>query len=119
MTDEKQASEVVETASVVVQVEIQIATKEAGSDLATAAEEMISLVTEYLSREDSSFMTDYGASSAQIAQARIDDDWSEVTWGGFDGPYAISASVRPAGDVLRERLVSAVAEGKDNDKDDE
>lgn len=111
----KQAAEAVETASVVVQVEIRVATKEAGGDLAAAAEEMVGLVTEYLSKEDSSFMTDYGASTAQIAQARVDDDWSEVTWGGFDGPYAVSADVRPAGDVLRERLVAAVADLNSDD----
>ncbi len=54
MTDEKQAAEAVETAPVVVQVEIRVATKEAGGDLVAAAEEMVGLVTEYLSKEDSS-----------------------------------------------------------------
>lgn len=110
MTDEKKAAEAVETAPVVVQAEIRVAVKEAGADLAPAVEEMTRLVRDYLSSEDGSFMTDYGATEEQIVEARADGDWSGVTWGGFDGPYAVSADVRPMGDALRERLVSAIAE---------
>lgn len=83
----------IKTTTLVVEVRVQVASRHEGEDLAAAADEMNERLVEYLTNEQSSFLQDYGVTPQRLAEAREAGDWDDVSWGGYEGPYAVDVQV--------------------------
>lgn len=89
----------IETATVKALVTLTVAPKE-GQTAEEAAARMLQLFTEYITVPDNTFLTDYGASAEELAAFQSgDEDAEEPTWGGYDGPFVLEATVTPVGDA--------------------
>lgn len=90
----------IETTQVEALVTLVVAPK-TGQSLTDAAAEMLRLLKEYITGEHN-FLDDYGASAEEIAAYRSDSDEGSGVWGGYEGPFVVSAAVRDAGGRINE-----------------
>lgn len=70
------------------------------------------LFQEYLTNKEGVFAGDYGVTIAQLEEARRENDFSKLVWGGYEGPYVTDCTVTPgfATESLRNRITSFIAD---------
>lgn len=88
-----------ETTEVKALVTLTVAPKE-GQSAAEAGPEMLRLFKEYITERDYTFLSDYGATEEGLIAYRQDPDEAEPTWGGYEGPFVLSAAVRDAAEPV-------------------
>lgn len=94
----------IETTRITATVTIDICPRE-GQSLDEASTHFRRVFREYLERHDFPLREDYGATIEDIAASRSGgDDAPELCWGGYDGPFVTSVSVRDD-DAVHERAV--------------
>ena len=105
-----EATENVTTTTAVMEVVVEVAPRYATDDLDAARVEMLGRLSEYLSDAEGSLMTDYGTTGEELAEARATGDWSGVTWGGYEGPYALRTTVRPTEGTAETLIIAALTD---------
>lgn len=88
----------VATSTVQALVTLTVAPKE-GQDTTAAAEEMLELFRQYLTTREHPFLSDYGATTEEVAAYHAGDADGPV-WGGYEGPFVLDVAVQtfsPAG----------------------
>ena len=62
-----------------------------------ASAEMLGLLKEYLTSREHAFLGDYGTTAEQLTAYRSGETDERPTWGGYEGPYVLEASVSSSG----------------------
>lgn len=89
------------TSTVRALVTLTVAPKE-GQSTTAAAEAMLELFREYITSREHPFLDDYGTTPEELAAYRADPDEEQPTWGGYEGPFVLEATVQSVAPVDSE-----------------
>jgi hypothetical protein len=83
---------IIETATVQANITLTVTPAE-GQTPEQASNEMFGLLKEYLTSREHPFLGDYGTTVEELNAYRTGETDERPTWGGYEGPYVLEASV--------------------------